>query len=62
MAGLFHSVINVPMEQSALMEAIVDCRKYVPVLNNLHSQEIGLIVQEMIEPQLSGLMFRSDRP
>ena len=60
MAGLFHSVINVPMEQSALMEAIVNCRKYVPVLNDLHSQEIGLIVQEMIEPQLSGLMFTED--
>ena len=60
MAGLFHSVINVPMEQFALMEAIDNCRKYVPVLNDLHSQEIGLIVQEMIEPQLSGLMFTED--
>jgi hypothetical protein len=60
MAGLFHSVINVPLEHSALMDAMIDCRNHVPVLNDLPLQQIGLIVQEMIEPQLSGLMFTED--
>ena len=60
MAGLFHSVINIPLEHGALMDAMIDCRNHVPVLNDLPLQQIGLIVQEMIEPQLSGLMFTED--
>ena len=60
MAGLFHSVINIPLEYDALMQAMTDCRNHVPVGLDLPSQQIGLIVQEMIEPQLSGLMFTED--
>ena len=60
MAGLFHSVINIPLEHGALMQAMTDCRNHVPIVPDLPSQQIGLIVQEMIEPQLSGLMFTED--
>ena len=60
MAGLFHSVINIPIEYGALMQAMTDCRNQVPIVPDLPSQQIGLIVQEMIVPQLSGLMFTED--
>ena len=60
MAGLFHSVLNVPVEHDALMHAMIECRSRVPVLNDLPLQQIGLIVQEMIDPKMSGLMFTED--
>lgn len=60
MAGLFHSIINIPLEHRALMQAMIDCRNHVPITLGLPSQKIGLIIQEMIEPQLSGLMFTED--
>lgn len=60
MAGLFHSIINIPLEHRALMQAMIDCKNHVAIMPDLPSQQIGLIVQEMIEPEISGLMFTED--
>ncbi|MEE2759012.1 MAG: PEP/pyruvate-binding domain-containing protein [Candidatus Thermoplasmatota archaeon] len=60
MAGLFRSVLNVPVEHDALMLAMTECRNHTPIHNNLQDQEIGLVVQEMITPRVSGLMFTED--
>ncbi|MDC3245417.1 hypothetical protein OAT52_00460, partial [bacterium] len=60
MAGLFHSIINIPLEHQALMQAMIDCKNHVAIMPDLPSQQIGLIVQEMIQPEISGLMFTED--
>ena len=60
MAGLFRSVLNVPVEHDALMQAMNECRNHIPIHNDLQGQEIGLVVQEMITPRVSGLMFTED--
>ncbi len=60
MAGLFHSVLNVPVKHVALKQAMLDCRNHTPHHINPKVHEIGLIIQEMIAPQVSGLMFTED--
>jgi len=60
MAGLFHSVLNVPIEREALMQAMKDCRSHIPIRSDLGFHEIGLVIQEMIKPRASGLMFTED--
>jgi len=60
MAGLFHSVLNVPAEPVALKQAMHDCRDHTPELSGLIDHGIGLVIQEMIEPRVSGLMFTED--